>query len=113
MTYAWMNSYMNNTTQQASVLPYKANVAFLEKGKSITIDIGNSGNANTQIIGVYIGTSESTATAQTPNPKELTLNAGSITSFKVTYSWTAGESYYFKIVTSAGQPLAFEEQAPQ
>jgi flagellin-like protein len=37
MTYAWMNSYMGNTTNQASVMPYKANVAFLQNGKSTTI----------------------------------------------------------------------------
>jgi archaeal type IV pilus assembly protein PilA len=113
MTYAWMNSYMGNTTSNASVMPYKANVAFLQSGKSITIDIGNSGTADTQIIGVYVGTSESSATVQQTTPTSLPLKAGSIESFKVTYTWTAGETYYFKIVTSSGQPLSFQEQAPQ
>jgi flagellin-like protein len=112
MTYAWMNSYMDNTTAQASVMPYKANVAFLEHGKSITIDIGNSGTAGTEIIGVYIGTTESSTTIQTTDPEDLTVNAGSITSFDVSYKWTAGETYYFKIVTSSGTPLTFQEQAP-
>jgi flagellin-like protein len=113
MTYAWMNSYMGNTTDNASVMPYKANVAFLSAGKSITIDIGNSGTGSTEIIGVYVGTSESTATVQTTTPASLSLDAKSITSFKVAYTWKAGETYYFKVVTAAGQPLTFQEQAPQ
>lgn len=113
MTYAWMNSYMGNTTGNASVMPYKANVAFLQSGKSITIDIGNSGTGNTEILAVYIGTSESSATVQTTKPAELPLNGGSITSFTVSYTWKAGETYYFKIVTASGTPLTFQEQAPQ
>ncbi len=112
MTYAWMNSYMDNTTGNASVMPYKANVAFLENGKSITIDIGNSGTGNTEIIGVYVGKTESSTTIQTTKPTDLPLDAGSITSFKVTYTWKAGETYYFKIVTASGTPLTFQEQAP-
>ncbi len=113
MTYAWMNSYMGNTTDNASVMSYKANVAFLQSGKSITIDIGNSGTGNTEIIGVYIGTSASSATVQTTTPTTLPLNGGSIESFKVSYTWKAGETYYFKIVTASGQPLTFQEQAPE
>ena len=112
MTYAWMNSYMDNTTAQASVMPYKANVAFLQNGKSITIDIGNSGTGSTEILGVYIGKSESTTTMQTTNPSDLALDGNSITSFKVTYTWKAGETYYFKIVPASGTPLTFQEQAP-
>jgi len=112
MTYAWMNSYMDNTTNQASVMPYKANVAFLQNGKSITIDIGNSGTGSTEIIGVYIGTSESATTVQTTKPTTLTLDGNSITSFQVTYTWKAGQTYYFKIVPASGTPLTFQEQAP-
>ena len=114
MTYAWMNSYMGDTTQNAEVMPYKANIAFLEKGKSITIDIGNSGSADTKIIGVYIGTDDANAVTQKPTPVlPLALKADSIVSFKVTYTWVAGETYYFKVVTEAGQPITFQEQAPQ
>jgi flagellin-like protein len=112
MTYAWMNSYMETTTSQASVMPYKANVAFLESGKTITIDVGNSGTAKTEIIGVYIGESDSSTVLQSTKPTDLTLPAGSIISFDVSYKWTAGETYYFRIVTSSGTPLTFQEQAP-
>lgn len=115
MTYAWMNSYMGDTTDDASVMPYKANIAFLgTTSKTITIDIGNSGSADTKVIGVYIGTDEANAVSQKPSPAlPLTLKADSIVSCKVTYNWVAGETYYFKVVTEAGQPITFQEQAPQ
>ncbi len=113
VTYAWMNTYMGNATDNASVMPYKANVNF-KSGNKITIDIGNSGTANTEILGVYIGTSEATSASQTATPKTpIALNAGSISSFDVSFTWAKGETYYFKIITAAGQPLAFQEQAPQ
>ena len=113
MTYAWMNSFAGDTMDKSNVMPYKANVAFLDKGETITIDIGNSGKADTNIIGVYIGLDEANAVTQKTSPTSLPLKAGAIESFKVSYPWTAGETYYFKIVTEAGQPLSFQEQAPQ
>ncbi len=113
VTYAWMTTYIDNTTSQASAMPYKANVAFTSK--TITIDIGNSGTADTEIIKVYIGLSESTATSQTPKQAlPIVLRAGEISSFTVTYTWAAGETYYFNIVTASSQAsLTFQEQAPQ
>jgi flagellin-like protein len=117
VTYAWLTTYMTSTTGQAGVLPYKANVNFADNAgvKSITIDIGNSGTSNTQIVAVYIGTSESTTEAVTTSPATpIALNAGTIESFDVTYTWTAGETYYFRVVPEVGQlALTFQEQAPQ
>jgi archaeal type IV pilus assembly protein PilA len=115
MTYAWMTQYMDDTTDKITVSPYEANVAFLDKGKTIQIDIGNSGSADTNIIGVYIGLDDSNATPQKTTPvSPLALKADSITSFKVTYTWNAGETYYFKIATESGiEPLTFQEEAPQ
>ena len=108
MTYAWI------TSQQAGFMPYKANVNFKENGV-ITVDIGNSGTSNTQILQVYLGTSATNATSQTTTPATpITLNAGGIASFSISYNWTAGKTYYFKVVTAAGQQaLTFQEQAPQ
>jgi hypothetical protein len=42
------------------------------------------------------------------------LPAGGIASFDIEFNWALGETYYFKVVTTAGQaPLSFQEQAPQ
>jgi flagellin-like protein len=114
MTYAWITTYTGNTTDKLDAVPYKANVNF-EIGSKITIDIGNSGTSNTQILQVYIGTSASSAQNQTTNPAiPIRLNAGEIASFNVQYAWASGKTYYFKVVTASGQPsLTFQEQAPQ
>lgn len=117
VTYAWLMTYVGSTTGQAGVLPYKANINFIDDGgeKKIMIDIGNSGISTTQIVGVYIGTSTSTTESQSTAPAiPIQLSGGSIASFNVTYTWSAGETYYFRVVPEVGQlTLTFQEQAPQ
>ena len=115
VTYAWITTYMGSATQQAGVLPYKANVNFASgTPKNITIDIGNSGTSNGQIVQVYIGTSATATQSQTTDPVvPISLAAGAITSFNVTYPWSAGETYDFKVVPNSGAALTFQEQAPQ
>ncbi|MCW4047349.1 MAG: hypothetical protein NWE99_07300 [Candidatus Bathyarchaeota archaeon] len=116
VTYAWITTYMGSTTQNAGFIPYKANVNFFKDGETekITIDIGNSGNANGEIIQVYIGESATTATSQTTTPATpIPVTAGSIASFNVTYPWTPGKTYYFNIVPKSGAAYSFQEQAPQ
>ena len=112
VTYAWIMTYMGTATQQAGVLPYKANVNFIdETPKNITIDIGNSGTSNGQVVQVYIGISATALESQITTP--ISLAAGVITSFNVTYPWEDGETYYFKVVPNSGATLTFQEQAPQ
>jgi flagellin-like protein len=115
ITYAWITTYMGTTTQQAGFIPYKANVNFVSgTPKNITIDIGNSGTSSGQVVQVYIGTSATTTTSQTTDPATpITIAAGTIESFNVTYPWEDGETYYFKVVPSSGAALSFTEQAPQ
>ena len=103
-------------TFQAGVMPYEANVNFFaESGtKKIVIDIGNSGISDTQILQVYVGTSASTVQSQnTTPPLPQTIAAGQIVSFGIPYSWTAGTTYYLKVVPNSGAALTFTEQAPQ
>jgi flagellin-like protein len=111
VTYAWITTYMGNTTQQAGFMPYKANVAF--STDKITIDIGNSGTSSGQIVQVYAGTSASNTTSLTPDPNvPITIAAGEVESFDLTYAWSSGNTYYFKVVPSSGAALPFSEQAP-
>jgi flagellin-like protein len=115
ITYAWITTYMGTTTQQAGFIPYKANVNFASgTPKNITIDVGNSGTSSGQVVQVYIGTSATALDSKTTDPvTPITVAAGSIESFNVTYPWSAGETYYFKVVPSSGAALSFTEQAPQ
>jgi flagellin-like protein len=115
ITYAWITTYMGTTTQQAGFIPYKANVNFIDEAtKKIAIDIGNSGTSSGQIVQVYVGTSATQLDSKTSTPSlPITVAAGTIESFNVTYTWSAGETYYFKVVPSSGAALSFTEQAPQ
>jgi flagellin-like protein len=113
ITYAWITTYMGSTTQQAGFIPYKANVNF-RTGDIITIDIGNSGTSSGQIVQVYVGTSATALDSKTTTPPlSITVTAGAIESFNVTYAWSAGETYYFKVVPNSGAAVSFTEQAPQ
>lgn len=111
VTYAWITTYMGTTTQQAGFIPYKANVAFTPAGY-VYISIGNSGTSDGNVVQIYVGTSSSALTQATVDPtlpEEVT--AGGITNFNVTYSWSAGNTYYFKVVPSSGAALSFSETA--
>jgi flagellin-like protein len=112
VAYMWVMTYMGNTTQQAGVLLYKANVNFVS-GK-IVVDVGNSGTSDTTIIGVYVGTSASNMQSYTPTfATSSSLAAGTINSFSVDYAWENATMYYFKVVPAAQQALTFPAKAPE
>jgi len=115
VTYAWVMTYMGTAGQQAGVILYKANVSFyMDAGTDkIDVDVGNSGTSKTEIIKIYVGTTSSNMTEQTPSPSPpISLSGKSITKITITYDWTAGTTYYFRIVSSTGQTLEFPEAAP-
>ena len=100
---------------QAGVRLFKLNVNFYTQNstKKIDIDVGNSGTSDTQIIILYTGTSSTTLQNQTTTPTlPAALRAGSTQRITINYDWTGGVTYYFKVVSSAGQALEWPEQAP-
>jgi flagellin-like protein len=113
VTYAWIMTYTHNLGQQASIRLYKANVSFGGTARNtMNIDIGNSGTADTQIIQVYVGTSDSTLQNQTVPSLPIACPAGGVAPITVNYNWTTGATYYFKVISSSGQYLDWPEQAP-
>jgi flagellin-like protein len=112
VTYAWVMTYMGNAGRQAGVILYKANVNFynVSSVKKIDVDIGNSGTSDTTITTLYVGTSISTLVNQTMTPQKL-VNGG-IVRVTIDYTWTAGATYYFKVLAVTGQSLDWPEQAP-
>jgi len=100
--------------QPWGVFLYKANVNFYSVGavKKIDIDIGNSGNTDTNITVAYIGTSASTLQKQTITSVLVRAGASDPATITVTYDWAAGSTYYFKVISSSGQSLDWPEQAP-
>jgi hypothetical protein len=111
----YYNAVGPQTQTQADVMLYKANVNFYTQGstKMISVDVGNSGTSNTEIIKIYVGNSSASRAEQTPSQSlPLSLARSSAVTLTVTYSWTAGATYYFRILSSTGQSLEFPEQAP-
>ena len=113
VTYAWIMTYTHNLGQQASIRLYTANVNFVTPAQNkINIDIGNSGTADTQIIQVYVGTSDANLQNQTVPSLPISCPAGGVAPITVNYNWTLGATYYFKVICSSGQYLDWPEQAP-
>jgi flagellin-like protein len=114
VTYAWIMTYMTGAGQQAGVRLFKLNVNFYtDSTKKIDIDVGNSGTSDTQIILFYAGTSSTTLQNQTTTPTlPAALRASSTQRITINCNWTGGATYYFKVVSSAGQTLEWPEQAP-
>jgi len=114
VTYAWIMTYMTGAGQQAGVRLFKLNVNFYtQNGTKIDIDVGNSGTSDTQIILFYAGTSSTTLQNQTTTPTlPAALRASSTQRITINYNWTSGVTYYFKVVSSAGQTIEWPEQAP-
>jgi flagellin-like protein len=111
VTYAWVMTFMSHTTGQAGVLLYESNVSFISNGTQINVDVGNSGTSGTTIIALYIGTSPTSMDNQ--NITSESLQAGSVQTITVNYSWQPGAIYYFKVVAQSGQSLGpWSEQAP-
>ena len=114
VTYAWIMTYLTSAGEQAGVRLFKANINFGGGGTTIQIDVGNSGDSDTEIVRIYIGPelNDLTEQSQTSPALPAPLNAGSITSITVNYNWTVSSSYAFRIISSTGQYIEFPEQAP-
>ena len=112
--------------QQAGVTLYKENVRFYgtptDAAKNLTdFTVGNSGEANTQILRIYIGSSSGNLidiTSSSDIGTGIPLNGESATTIMVTWpnalanAWQAGKTYYFKIIPAQGQYLELSAEAP-
>lgn len=114
VTYAWIMTYISNAANQAGASVYKANVRFYGPGSnSIDIDIGNKGTSDTQILQIYLGTSSTNMNNQTTTPQlpASVIAGASPIRITINYNWTAGSTYYFRIVPKDGQPIDWSQQA--
>jgi flagellin-like protein len=123
VTYSWIMMYMTSAGEQAGVTLYKGNVYWNSTEKKTYITIGNSGTTNGKIVAFYIGNEQSNTlnvTTSTNIGSGIMVNAKSTVTIvlswpnDLTTAWTAGNYYYFKVSTDAGQVLGpFPEQAAQ
>ena len=111
VTYAWVMTFTGTQTQQAGVMLAKENVSW-PTASTISVTIKNTGISNAKITGVYLGTSSANLTSKTMSPASATINAGSTSTFDITYAWTANTRYYFKFATDTAVSLEFSEKSP-
>jgi hypothetical protein len=75
------------------------------------VDIGNSGTSSGKIAAIYIENSSATLQSQSTISSVLfvtSIEIGKIKSFAVTYTYSAGATYYFKVVPSYGAALELQ-----
>lgn len=128
VTYAWVLTFTTTQTQQAGVVLSLENVRYYGGGNNLTdIVIRNSGTANAKIVAVYWSSNGFNDLAPLKSGEyslsSTTLNAGSSVTITVTWNsgttgavltstWSSATTYYWKVVTDAGQYLEFTAKSP-
>jgi len=118
ITYAWVTTFMTTQTQQSGAVLTVENIRFHNVSTTdyVEVIIRNSGTADAKVVEVYAGTSSTALTQQSSSNLQYTpdtqiARAGYSLNITITYDWTDGTRYYFKVVTDAGQQLPFNEVA--
>lgn len=115
VTYAWVMMYMGAQTQQAGVFIREDAVSW-PANTTITIYVRNSGTSDATIDAIYIGNSAANLQKQTTvaldPPNGMVAASGGTINITVTYSWSSGTTYYFKVAPKVGPAEEFSEKAP-
>jgi flagellin-like protein len=114
VTYAWIMTYMGSATSQAGVLLSKDAVSW-PTNTTIVVYVRNTGTSDATIDAVYVGTSAANLTnaaiaSMNPTNGVVAANGGAI-QITITYTWTNGTTYYFKVAPKVGAPLEFNIKA--
>jgi len=131
ITYAWVITFTSTQTQQSGAILTPENIRFYAVGSTnnrTEIIIRNSGSSSAKIVSVYwssssfsalakIGTSEydmtpSTGVVDALSSITIVVKWGTSGGVVTDSTWTSGNTYYFKVVTEAGQPIQFSGKAP-
>jgi len=112
VTYAWVMTYMNAQIAQAGVFLTEDAVSWFPNS-TIRLYVRNTGTSDATIDAVYIGTSSSNLDIQTgliydPSNGAVAAGGGKV-SVTITYSWSTGTTYHFKVVPKVGPPLEFDK----
>ena len=113
-SYVSTVTFQGSTTTQAGAVLKVDNVRFYNDGANIEIILRNSGTDDAQVSTVYVGTTASnlaTQTGVTYNPSSKIVTAGSTLTITITYAWTDGTRYYFKMTTEEGYEIPFSREA--
>jgi len=131
VTWAWVMTFVTSTTGQATVIG-KENIRYYGSPTSAAknrtdVVIRNTGTADAKVVAVYWSSSGFSALARLTSgtdydmsPTTGVIAAQSYITITVKWgsggttgsAWTSGTTYYFKVVTEAGQYLELSEKAP-
>ena len=116
VTYAWVMTFTGSTTSQAGAILKVDNVRFYTVSSTdyVEVILRNSGTGDAKVDAVYAGTTSSnlaTQTGVTYNPSSQIVAAGSTLNVTITYDWTDGTMYYFKMNTEEGFEIPFNREA--
>ena len=117
VTYAWVMTFTASTTSQAGAILKVDNVRFYTEVSTdyVEVILRNSGTGDAQVDTVYAGTTVSnleTQTAVAYSPSSLGIvTACSTLNVTITYDWTDGTTYHFKMTTEEGFEIPFRREA--
>lgn len=116
VTYAWVMTFTGSTTSQSGAVLSVENVRFynITTTDYAEVIIRNSGTTDAKVESVYAGTSDSSLILQSTvsySPSSQIVVAGSSLNVTITYDWTDGTRYYFKMGTEEGLSLPFSAEA--
>ena len=116
VTYAWVITFTGSTTGQAGAILSPENVRFHNVSSTDYVEfiLRNSGTSDAKVEAVYIGTSESDLILQSSvsyTPTSQIVAAGSSLNITITYDWTDGTRYYFKMATEEGINVPYNIEA--
>ncbi|PVX26438.1 MAG: hypothetical protein CW691_01465 [Candidatus Bathyarchaeum sp.] len=118
VTYAWVMTFTESTTESAGAVLKTDNVRFYTTGSTpvyyVEVIVRNSGTGNAEVDAVYAGTSTSSLAAQTGityNPSSKIVAAGSTLNVTIPMTWASGTTYHFKITTEEGFEIPFSKEA--
>ena len=115
VTYAWVITFTESTTNQAGAVLSVENVRFhnISSTQYIDITLRNSGTADATVDSVYMGESSSDLELLQTGVTTGTVEAGSAFTVRLsgTDLWDAGTTYYFKLGTEEGMNVPFSREA--
>jgi flagellin-like protein len=130
VTYAWVMTFTTTQTQQAGAVLVQENIRYHRTGGNFTeIVIRNTGTADAKLVTLYwsktsfsdLATVTSGEWSVSPTSKLVAANSfatvivtwgGTIVTDNPGGGWQSGTTYYWKVVTEAGQYLQFSARAP-
>jgi len=132
VTYAWVVTFTASQTQQAGAVLVKVNIRYYGSPtpavKNRTdIEVRNTGTADAKVVSVYWSSSGFQSMTKMTSGTDYEMNPttgiiAALSSITVTIkwgtngvtgsTWSSSTTYYFKVVTEAGQYLELSERAP-